>query len=92
MYVILIAVILHEITESTKRNMTQYGCPLDAFEKVTLLWVVGSLFHVLESLVVHGRDFLKDFWNIYTALNVMFFAISYGVWYWSYLQHNEGLV
>ena len=89
-YVILMAVILNEIEESTERNMTQYRCPLDGAEMLLLLWVFASLLHLLEHMYIYRGDFWKDFWNIYTTLNVLFFTISYLIWFAGYLYHSKG--
>ena len=89
-FAILFAVIFNEIVQSTERNMTQYQCPLDAMEMFLLLWVVGFLLQLLENVIHEGREFWRDFWNVYSALNIMFFTLSYGIWFAGFSYYNKG--
>ena len=90
-YLIVSATILSEIVESTERNMTQIHCPLDPVEKLLLLWVAGYLLQIAERILTEGRVFFMDFWNIYTMMNILFFSISYIIWFVGFVHYNKGL-
>ena len=90
--IVVFGVILHEIVESTHRNMTQYQCPLDAVEFALLVWVISSILHLLENVMHNGKAYWSDFWNVYSTFNTFAFAVAYGVWFTGFITTNEGKI
>ena len=81
-YIIFCVLLLVEVQEYSENVLFSF-CPMPIYSWLTLVCTVAMFFQLIEMMLIKKSAFWKDFWSIYSAVNVVLFMASYVIWFYA---------
>ena len=85
MFCILLMVEVMAFTENTLFCLSQ----LRTNSWLILVCITTMFFHLIEMITIEKSAFWREFWNIYSALNVVLFVAAYVIWFYAIHSLSE---